>query len=187
MKVAVPKARFLSQSAADGIRVTIPVPRQWGRILFLTVWCLMWLYGEIAVIARMLEPDPQTSELFFAAWLLPWSAAGIVALISLLWRLAGREVISITADAFSHRIEAFGIGRSRSFELSQVHRLRLGENADRKSAAELAWLLALTSSGHGMLVFDYGPRTFRCVPYLDIGEAEMVISELRPWLPQSKD
>jgi hypothetical protein len=168
----------------DGIRVTIPSPRNWLVIIFLGAWCGGWFFGEVTVGGQILNPSPKDPIAFLSFWLIAWTAGGILAFGALLWQLAGREVLAVNSAGFSQRIEAFGIGRTRNFDASQIRRLRATEGFNSMFMNQRTWFPAVVGTGYGTLAFDYGPRTFRFAPALDTAEAEMVAKELRPWLPR---
>jgi hypothetical protein len=65
-----------------------------GGRLFLGVWLCGWLYGEIAVLYR------------------------------LLWAFFGREYITLDPVALNHRWSVLGLGRTKNYALGEVKNLR---------------------------------------------------------------
>jgi hypothetical protein len=179
--------RYQVEVDGNGVRVTVPAPRNWFVILFLGAWFFGWIFGEAFAGAELLHPQAKTPLAFLGFWLLAWTAGGAVALSTLLWQLAGREVLTVRSGLFVHRVEAFGMGRTRSFDATQVRRLRAAEWGNSIFTNQRSWFPPVAGAGYGPLVFDYGARTYRFAPSLDTAEAEMLAKELRQHLPRVTD
>ncbi len=68
-------------------------------------------------------------------------------------QIAGREHISIDATALHHRIEAFGIGRTKNYRLSEVKNPRDTEPSLNLFTNRSAWIPPVAGSGFGPAAF----------------------------------
>src|ERR1700684_2022842 len=124
MQVDLQAARFRSEITPQGFRVVIPAARNWFILLFLFAWLGGWLMGEVSVSKQLLNSGDKTPAAFLSFWLVGWTIGGVLATGAVLWQLAGREVLTLDSSSLLHRVEAFGIGRSRSFRTSEIKNLR---------------------------------------------------------------
>jgi hypothetical protein len=173
--------RYLLDRGADGFQVTIPARRNWFLILFLMVWLCGWAAGESSAIAQLAgHPFPRTkpvSATFLSLWLVFWTCGGVAACLALLWNLAGREIITLSATKLVHRTEILGAGRSRSYQVGDIKSLRASTDASSGFHRSGRGALPFGAGGIGSLVFDYGARTIRMAPSLDEAEAKMLVTE----------
>ncbi|MYN43533.1 hypothetical protein GTP23_00445 [Pseudoduganella sp. FT93W] len=126
-----------------------------------------------------LAPPP-----FLLFWLAGWTLGGLYVLATVLWQLAGREAVSVTASALIHRIEIFGIGIDRSYDTSHIRHLRATEALASPYWYQRTMLPPLSGSGAGQVAFDYGGRTIRFGTSLDRAEASLLVASLLPHLPR---
>lgn len=165
MHVQPEPVRFQAESTTEGLRVVIPVIRNWGTLLFILAWLGGWTIGETNVGGQLFGPDGKTPSLFLVFWLVCWTIAGLFAFGTVLWQLAGREILTANSSALVHRVEVFGVGVSRSYGAAHIKNLRA------------------FGSGHGHIAFDYGAKTIRIGSSLEEAEARAVVHRLLPHLP----
>jgi hypothetical protein len=175
--------RFSSEVTSQGFRVVIPAKRNWLILLFLVAWFGGWVFGELSASEQLLNSADNTPVAFLSFWLVGWTIGGILAAGAILWQLAGREVVTIDSSSLSYRVEAFGIGRSRSFRTPEVKNLRSTEYASSTLMNQRMLFPPIFGGGYGPVAFDYGARTFRIAPSLDEAEATMLVSEIASHLP----
>jgi hypothetical protein len=96
---------------------------------------------------------------------------------TLLWQFAGREMIALSSMTLTHRVEAFGLGRTRSYRASEIHELRASINGFGGYGRSGRTGMPFAVGGAGSLVFDYGARTIRMAAGLDEAEAKMLVKE----------
>ena len=76
--------RSRSNETAAGFEVVIPAKRHAFLIAFLPIWLVGWAWGEIIVIALLLNSDLSTGpSLFLLVWLAGWTLGGGFALFAL--------------------------------------------------------------------------------------------------------
>jgi hypothetical protein len=110
-------------------------------------------------------------------WLLFWTFGGAAAFLTLLWNLAGREIITLSSITLTERTEIFGLGRSRSYQISEIKSLRASSDASFGFHRAGRGALPFGAGTIGSLAFDYGARTIRMAPSLDEAEAKMLVTE----------
>jgi hypothetical protein len=180
MDVPLQGPRYTLEHTSDGIRAVVRSRKNWFVILFISFWLCGWFAGESTAIAQVLG-HPLWSKGqptgFLGIWLLFWSFGGVAAFATLLWQFAGREVIALNSMTLIHRIEALGLGRTRSYLASEIRDLRASTSSfsgyERWSRAGLPFAVG----GTGSLVFDYGARSIRVAAGLDEAEAKMLVKE----------
>ncbi len=184
MHVEPQSPRFTVESTSEGLCAVLPARRNWFVVLFLCAWLVGWVFGEVTAIHQLLSPSENSPRLFMLAWLVGWTLGGAFALAAVLWQLAGREVISVSAATLMHRVEAFGLGWSRAYKASEVKALRATEYASNPFTSQAAWFPPVTGSGFGPVAFDYGARTLRLGAALEEAEAKLLVEKLAARLPR---
>ena len=180
MDVKLEARRYALEATADGVRVVIPAPRNWLMITFFSAWLLGWFFGERGALIQLFGQPSGGMTLkhvqpgFLLLWLVMWTAGGTAVVTTLLWQLAGREVITANSLSLTRRIEAFGFGITRSYTLSDIRDLRVYPRYTRQRAI-LPWA---GGDGSGSIAFDYGARTIRFAPGIDEAEAKMLVADL---------
>jgi hypothetical protein len=185
MQVEPLAPRFRMQPGPDGLSAVIPARRNWFVLFFLVAWLCGWVFGAMSVTGELFRPSERTPVAFLAFWLTGWTIGGVFVVTAVLWQLAGREIITINSLSLSYRLEAFGIGHSRSFHASEVRHLRATEYQANAFTNQRSWFPQFFGSGVGPVAFDYGARTIRMAPSLEEAEAKMLVGELRPRLPRT--
>src|SRR5687767_7102498 len=120
-------ARYTMEASAEGLRSSIPARRNWFVLLFLMAWLGGWAFGEVNAISELLNPNDKTSTAFLLFWLAGWTLGGAFCIATVLWQLAGKEVFVVNASELMHRIELFGLGRTRIYRSSDIKNLRVTE------------------------------------------------------------
>jgi hypothetical protein len=180
MHIEPESPRFSIESTPNGLRAVIPARRNVFVLLFLCVWLGGWVFGEMHAIGELLSPTKNSPQLFLAVWLAGWTLGGVFAVGAVLWQFAGREVVSIGSTTLEHRVEALGIGCTRSYRLNEVKNLRATDYSANPFTNQMAWLPPVTGGGFGPVAFDYGARTMRFAPALEEAEARLLVSKLAP-------
>lgn len=176
--------RFTVEHTAHGLQAVVPARRNWFVLLFMCAWLVGWAFGEVHAAQELLSPSEHSPRLFLAAWLVAWTIGGAFALGAVLWQFAGRELITVDSTTLAHRVEAFGIGRTRSYKVTDVKNLRAAEYSANPFTNQASWFPPVAGSGFGPLAFDYGARTFRLAPALEEAEAKLLVDKLSTHLPK---
>jgi hypothetical protein len=184
VRIVPPEPRSTLVEEGDGVRLTIPVRRNPGMLVFLPIWLAGWTVGGVMAAAQLLWgnlPDP-VAPAFLTLWLILWAASEGFLIYVLCWNLAGREVVLVNAQDLITRREVFGMGRSQEFDRMQVRDLRCSPLA--YNPYDFASGMAFWGMGGGLIGFDYGARTYRFGAGLDEAEAKMLVATLGERFPE---
>ena len=177
-------ARFKSAATPFGYRVVIPARRNGFLLVFMLAWFGGWVFGEVSASGQLLSAGSKAPTGFLSFWLVGWTVGGLFVASTILWQLAGREVITVDSESVSYRVEALGVGRTRDFLLSHVKNLRVAPYVEFSLYRQRVSYPPIFGSGYGPVAFDYGARTFKVAPSLDEAEACQLISEIKSYLPK---
>jgi hypothetical protein len=185
MNVSPAAPRFQTANTSSGITATIPSRKNWFVILFLGAWLGGWFFGEISAISTL--TSEQSPEPFLMFWLVGWTLGALCAASIILWQLFGQEIVAVDASSLVHRVEVLGIGRTRSFSLKQIEKLRSVDFSVGAVNNQASWMPPIFGHGVGTVAFDYGARTYRLAPALDEAEAKLLVEQLSKFMPKRSD
>jgi hypothetical protein len=97
----------------------------------------------------------------------------------LIWLIFGRETITFHSQAITLFRGMFGIGRSRTFSLGDVHDIRVGTWLDPRAGRE--WKPSLV---HVTICFESQAKTQRFGNELGRIEASRILEAIRQHYPQ---
>jgi hypothetical protein len=166
----------------DGLEVSIPAKKRVFVSLFLLFWLGGWAVGEMLAINQIIEAD--STEPFIIFWLGGWTLGGFFALVALAWSMAGREVITVTSFSLTISQRVFGLGRTKSYDATQIRKLRISPTNMSMSDSRSA--LQYWGIGGGPIAFDYGASTVHFGADIDEAEARMIVDRIGPRVPSSR-
>jgi hypothetical protein len=149
----------------EGLRISIPPPRQVFPAIFLLFWLSFWLWGGSNVIGKQAH-DP-FGDLFSLIWLCFWVVGSAFAVFAWFWNLFGCTILTVRPDSLSLRQTVFGIGRTRTFTTSDMFNLRFVPEyggGKHRHASHIA--------------FDYGAKTWKIAGEIQEPEANMIIHKV---------
>jgi hypothetical protein len=174
------KPRITSHRTPNRYELTIAAKRSWFWRILGAYWLMCWLAGAVAlpsvVMSAANRPPVALIALFLAFWLI--SGGGFCYLV--LWRLIGREVVTVESGRLTIRRSVLGLGRTRMYDVSQIHDLRpSGLFGSFDNWSGMMKFYGLTG---GVVAFDYGDETIRFGVHLDEAEAREVVRDLESHL-----
>ncbi len=176
------RSKAVLEQGTYGPRLVIPAPRRIGFALFICVWLGGWAWGLVSAVKDLQDPGTHgEGRSFIALWLTLWILGGAWAVLTVLWTLMGREIITIEQGYLTVRQELFGLGRSRAYALQDVRDVRVRQPVGQWSGAR-SLQMPQPSFKNGTIAFDYGARTYGFGCGLEEGEAKLILEELRPYL-----
>src|SRR5216117_2805610 len=122
MLLTPPPLRSTVSEQPDGLRISIPAPRNTFTNLFLIFWLAMWAYAENQVGREVILDNKW--DLFTVAWLGVWTFAGGSAAHACLWNLFGKDVLTLCANELQLHRQILCIGFLRRFPSADLHNLR---------------------------------------------------------------
>jgi hypothetical protein len=167
-----------------GFSIEIPPKRNWVAIIFMTGWLGGWLMGEIFALGIVFKAiqgqDSSFGSFFVLFWLIAWTAGGFFAFKSLLWMIAGKEVINFKDDALTvdrkgalfYTPKTYNLREVKNFEINVPTRFNglFGTNSNSSS-----WNL----NGEGIFKFDYGLKTIKIGEGLDEAEGRYLLEVIK--------
>jgi len=155
-----PHSAFSEQP--EGLRISIPPPRQLFPAVFLLVWLIGWYFGFMDVGRRVVR-DP-LANLFETIWLCGWTLGGGWALSWWVWNLFGSTVLTVRPDSITLHQSVFGLGRTRVFATNEMFNLRFIPeygSGKRRRASHIA--------------FDFGAKAVKIASEIQEPEANLII------------
>lgn len=175
-KVEVGKARSQIENTSDGLRITIPVKKNYFVILFLGFWLCGWVAGEVSALTELIN-GKGAADGFLFFWLCAWTVGGIFAISTWLWNFKGKEIIIFTGVELQHIRQVAGLRWSKEYELASVRNLR--GQAQMSSIIGSRNPMDFWGLTGGSISFDYGHSTHRFGAQLDEAEANYIVSTIK--------
>lgn len=195
--VTPPKPIHTSEIVDDEIVVTIPVKKRWfeiiiflwfltiitpplyflGRAIILYLLFSVGLYGDVPSVSGDATTNvPGTiGGLLFVVIVLLLIELWII--YSLLWRFAGKEIVSANKDLLIVAQKLFNWKPYKAYKTSDISALRISRlnGYQNQLFSDLKSLF-----GHaGIIAFDYGAKTFRFGNGLDEVEAKQITKKIQ--------
>jgi hypothetical protein len=182
MPVVTPlAAQHVVRDNIDSLQITIPSRKQWPIILVLPVWLMGWALGEATVGGMLLLSLFSGPSLFMLVWFVAWTLGGGWAIYTLLWQIAGKEVVDINSQLITIRRMTLGIGIPKEYIGECVKDLRVSPPV----YSSLGWSRGAEFWGlsGGWIAFDYGAKTIRFGSGVDEAGAKQVVSSIKERFP----
>jgi hypothetical protein len=179
--IAPGKGRAVIEESGAGLRITIPVATQAFGAAFISVWFIGWAFGE-AMAIRHLFGDPsaqnlaKSGSLFLLVWLTAWTLGGAWAIYTLLWQIAGKEILELTSVSLRQRKQIPLFSRSKEYAVANIENMRLAPPQPQFYPGNLV-ISGLSFKG-GSISFDYGRDTHQFASGLDEADAKYVMTEM---------
>jgi hypothetical protein len=167
--------RTVVSDGPDGLTFVVPSRRQWFAILFVPVWLIGWMFGEVLAIKALI--GGKGPSLFMVTWLTMWTVGGGLAALGWLWMVVGKERLIVKPGLLVHRFELFSLRRTREYDLSQVRNLKV--SPESFNPWNMGGGLKMWGLGGGVVAFDYGARTIRVAGSVDEAEGRMIVSRIQ--------
>jgi hypothetical protein len=169
--------RWSLEPISGGVRIVIPREWSWPKFLFIPVWIGFWGFG-LGEVARSfwLKPVSQwdvVGFIFMSIWTAGWICGGIAVFFVWLWNFGGCETIEIDSTLLNRSRKIFGVGISKSYELSRITNVRFLP-AERKGKSRIP-------AGIG---FEYSTKTKRVAQGLGEVEIRELIEKIKQQYPQ---
>jgi len=203
--ITPPKPRHTFEVNNEEIAITIPVKKRWFEIV-LFLWFLVIVSSPLywlgrAVILYLLysagfygDVPPNTDSTVNV----PLAIGALIMIVlvfllielwiiySLIWRFAGKEIVTANKDTFVVTRKLFSWHPYNAYKTSEISALRIYRPIYRH--AELFSDLKSLFGRGGTIAFDYGAKSFQFGVGLDEAEGRQIIkkiaSHLSNFLPQ---
>ena len=171
-------SRVIISATSNSLHMVIPGSRSWFVIGFLGLWICAWAVAEVMVPIQFLQGaiPPEGRSLMFA-WLVVWTAGGLLAIYAWLWQVIGKEIVTVQGGTLTVRRDIGGFGFDRAYDLSQMRNLRVEPTPF--NPLDLSSALQLWGIGGGVIAFDHAAKGFRFGAGLDETEAKEVVMAIK--------
>ena len=169
--------RAIIEGGPEGLEIIIPAGRNLFAVVFLGVWLVGWLVGEVTAIAAITSTGNLAADAFLLLWLTFWTIGGCVAAYTWLWMLVGKERILMGASTLCVKRDILGLGRTRTYELFRIRDLRVVAQADMPRAPRIAF--RPWGAAGGLIAFDYEGKTIRLGGAIEAAEARMIVERMK--------
>jgi hypothetical protein len=177
MSVTTPKPRATLTGGPEGLEIVIPAQRNLVVLVFLGIWLVGWVTGEVTTLAELLMDGPRRSEGVVLLWLALWTLGGVFAGYMWLWMLVGKERILMGTSALRVKRDVLGLGPAHTYQLFRVRNLRVATRPvgprDTVVTPRLARLVG------GLIAFEHEGQTVRFGASIDEAEARMIVERMR--------
>jgi len=186
MPVKPSALRHKTENLVDSIVFSMPSLKIWPFIFVVSIWSLMWLSIEVAIISSIFVPSEWSISgvIFFVVCFALWSALGVFLIYNILWQLFGKEEIQVTSQSIIISQIVFNYKRSKEYLADHIKDLDLARVGMRDLTLRRGVILVGANSGS--ISFDYGARTFKFAGCIDEAEAKQILVEIQQRYPQYK-
>ena len=197
-----PVNRWTSQETQAGVQVVLPSKKRLLTLLWFVFWLSAWGYATGHVIylwtvmtygstLDLLNIPPLDNAgvnyalLMGMICIFPFVVIllrmGGIVLYSLLWQIAGREIIEVRNENLAITRQIFNWKTTKEYSLKNDIKLRL--NAEKPNSVDTIRGFRKLLGKNGIIAFDYEANTLRFGLEIDETEAMQIISEIQKYLP----
>jgi hypothetical protein len=162
----------------NNLEIQIPTKKSWPGIIFLSLWLCGWLVGEIFSIRQLIiDETPLFTNLFLLIWVIFWTIGGAAALFTLLWLIAGIEIIKVENGIFEIQKKILGWIRTKEYQISEIRVLSVNPLAE----GSVTWGKGGNGNTNtlkfdtGSIKFCYGAKTLKFGAGIDQAEGQVLI------------
>ncbi len=128
MKNIEESKNYYLESSANELSVWLYPRKEWPAIIFISVWLILWGFGEIAALdSLVLDNEGRENPLFLMVWLVGWTVGGVYTFIELLWMLAGEQTVEINRESLKIVKKLGFISFSKDYEIEHIIDLSICE------------------------------------------------------------
>jgi hypothetical protein len=161
----------------EGLEMVIQARRNLLVLLFLGVWLVGWLMGEVTAITQLFSGRGTRPEGFLLLWLILWTGGGLFAAYTWLWMLIGKERILMGTSRLHVRRDVLGLGQTQTYEFHKVQNLRVAPQPP--GPRDMGVALRLAGLAGGLIAFEYQGKTIRFGAGIDETEARMMVERMK--------
>ncbi len=164
--------------------IEIPSRKNWLIIIFMTAWLGAWLIGELSalgIVAGILSGNEQDlASLFVLFWLAAWTIAGFFIIRTLVWMIAGKEIISFSNTELKIHKKAMLLSKVKTYDIKEVKDFAVIPNTSTDNIfGGIDGLKFWNMGNQGSLKFDYGLKTVKLAMGIDEAEAKSLLDKIQ--------
>ena len=161
----------------NGFEILIPSKRNWFLVIGFSLFILIWFVVEAFVLMSFILYSTNNSFPFI--WICGWTAAGIFAIRMWLWHTVGKTSISVQNGRLTIWKQNDIFSKAKQFDLDKIQNLHILNRNIEKSAYYIRPNYLFTDETKS-IAFEYENSTIRVVDWLNMNDANWVVSRLQP-------
>jgi hypothetical protein len=193
MLIKAPSSRHFVENFESKVQVTIPSRKNILNFVWFAIWLIMWGYATSSLffiwelmIRGASETNGNRVVMMVIVCLVPFLVVllgmGALAIHTVLWHIAGNEIIEATPQTLTVTKQVLRWKWSKVYSSEKIRDLRA--NTQQLSMFFPRKKVKRFLGGPGMITFDYGRRSSNFGLDVSDKEAEQIILALRERLPQ---
>ncbi|MCC6187101.1 MAG: hypothetical protein IT256_08110 [Chitinophagaceae bacterium] len=173
------KGNAIFEQFDNGIQITIPSNKDWGKSIFLGFWIIVWALGLFFTISILIA-GPILLKFIIFVWLIFWVIGGLLAFKGFLWGVFGKEILFVQSGLIEITIDVPFFGNKKTYDLEVSKKFRVKEDDYR-----FYGIFANRKNDFGKVIpegrirFDYGMKTIKFAGGIDEAEATFILSFLK--------
>ncbi len=128
--------------------------------------------------ALVMDDQPIFANAFLFVWLIGWIIGGFFVIATLLWSIAGLELIKVDGGILEIGKEIFNIKRSKKYQIDEIKHLAISPNV-LNDVWGLGHQRNFFGLSGGTVKFDYGLKTFKFGAGIDEAEGRLLIESFK--------
>src|SRR5688572_11137708 len=104
------------------LEIIIPSRKNYFVIAFLCFWLCGWLMGELAALGAgtgiLSQGEPAGGFIFI--WLAFWTLGGLLALATVIWMIAGKEILTFDQNMLTISRKGWIFNRPKTYDLRDI-------------------------------------------------------------------
>ena len=163
--------------SSNNLELNIPSDKNWFLVIVMTPFILIWLFVEVYVIPNFIFTNIQNilSSLF---WFCGWTFIGVIVIRMWLWHTIGQTKILVENNMLKIQKKNDIFSKEKKFELNKVENLHI-QNRDIERTKFVIRPNYLFTDKTKTIAFRYRQKTIRAVDWLNITDAEYVVTKLK--------
>jgi hypothetical protein len=168
---------------ADRFSIEVPPKRNLFVIILILIWLVGWVKGELFAFDMLIESYEEGCKsddlLFYILYIIGWTVGGLLVIRSLLWIIAGKEIIIFSKDQLI-------VSKKRAFLRPKVYDLKEIKNFDLNPGTDSGDFFGvrhnmdmLRVESKGMFKFNYGKKTIKIANGLDENEGRLILNKIK--------
>lgn len=178
MRVRAEEGNAVVSYEGDKKIITIPTTGSIPVILFMCFWLCGWVFGMFMGIGMLFNGGPAP---FMIIWLTGWTIGGGHAIFTVLWLIAGKEIIEIDRSQIAIRKEVLFLKFSKEYDVKSIKNIRVVDVVDSGYRRRQTPRKQRFKNG-GLIHFDYGMKTINFGTNIESAEATHLLENHFNWI-----
>jgi hypothetical protein len=172
--------RAIVEDNFDSVTINIPIKRNYFITIFLCFWLCGWFVGESFALSSLFGLGNNAPQLFLLVWVCGWTLGGIFVIKTVLWQIAGKEIIEVGKGVLIIKKKGDWFKKARTYDLNECKAFRVKEDALFNTFGMLGGRRPFGgNTPSGTINFDYGMKTIKFGEGVEEAEAKYLLGILK--------